>query len=68
MPEKELAPHQQRVIDEYAELIVKVDALGKFIGGETYNKLYGDEQVRLEKQHRIMSEYSAILWERIENF
>lgn len=68
MSEKKYAPHQQRVVDEHTELNVKADALECFIGSEIFNGLDEAEQARLEKQHRIMGEYSAVLWDRISNF
>lgn len=66
--EKPLQPHQQRVIDERHELIFKVDKLAEFLRGEIFKGLPSDEQERLTRQHRIMSEYDAVLKERIANF
>lgn len=68
-----LAPHQQRVVDEKAELDVKIGALAAFI--DTFDKGFSifaglpePERQRLYAQHRVMVEYSAILGERIAAF
>ena len=72
---KELAPHQQRVVDEHSELCVKINALEKFVHGNwdgTYGEIYRtldkDERLRLVRQLSAMAEYSSILFDRIENF
>jgi len=66
--EKPLQPHQQRVADERHELIFKVDKLAVFLKGDVFKTLPKDEQERLDRQYRIMSEYDAVLKERIAHF
>jgi hypothetical protein len=63
------APHQQRVLDEKAELDVKISKLAAFIGNSiTFGGLPEAERMRLYAQHRVMVEYSSILRERIAEF
>jgi hypothetical protein len=69
----QLAPHQQRVVDEKAELDDKVSKLGAFI--DTFDKPFSKfamppepERQRLYAQHRVMAQYSQILAERIAAF
>ncbi len=69
----ELKPHQQRVVDEKAELDQKLAALTAFIGtSRVGNTIFGGlperERMRLYAQQRVMTEYSAILGERIADF
>lgn len=64
----ELQPHQQRVVDEQAELDKKILALCIFIAGKIYKTLPKDEQDRLFKQKELMCGYSDILGERIAAF
>lgn len=66
--EKPLQPHQQRVVDERHELMFKVDKLAAFLKGDIFKTLDTAEQERLTRQHRIMSEYDAVLRERIAAF
>jgi hypothetical protein len=69
MPVKELAPHQQRVVDEKAELDKKAHALSQFIGTSlTFETIDPAEQERLKEQNDIMWQYSQILSERIAAF
>jgi len=63
-----LAPHQQRVALEKAELDDRQAKLGAFVGGNFFVTLPEAERARLRKQHRIMSELSEILRERIAAF
>lgn len=60
--------HQQRVLAEKAELDEKLSKLEAFLGTETYINLDPDEQIRLDKQADIMSEYSCLLDDRIAAF
>lgn len=66
MTAKNYQPHQQRVIDEKAELSAKIIALVTFI--ET-NPLFAvlpyDERILMQQQLQAMSEYSRILAQRI---
>jgi hypothetical protein len=64
-----MEPYQQRVVDEKTELDAKREKLTAFIqNGDVFNYLPDDEQRRLERQDRCMTEYSNILGERIANF
>lgn len=63
------APHQQRVVEEKAELDHKLAKLHDFIQQNPHFKtLPEDEQKRLERQDLAMAEYSQILSERIAAF
>ena len=63
-----MAPHQQRVVDEKAELSDKTGKLEEFIGGSVYATLPPAEQSRLARQHLIMQLYEQVLSERISAF
>jgi len=64
-----LQPHQQRILNEKAELDEKLDKLSQFIeGSPVYATLSTDERILLKKQEYYMSEYSEILGRRISNF
>lgn len=65
---KEVAPHQQRVIDEKRELDEKREKLGVFKSAEFFATLPWQEQERLNTQAHIMTMYSAVLGERIAAF
>jgi hypothetical protein len=65
---KPLQPHQQRVVEERVELMVKLDKLVTFLKGDVFHGLPEDEQERLTRQHKIMSDYSEVLAERIVHF
>ena len=63
-----MQPHQQRVVDEKAELdekLTKLDAFGRTL---LFASLPPDEQGRLNRQHSLMEQYSAVLGERIAAF
>jgi len=64
-----LAPHQQRVVDEKAALDEKIALLTQFIAGsQVFGGLPLDERGRLKRQRLAMIEYSDILGERIAAF
>lgn len=64
-----MQPHQQRVVDEKAELDKKLTALDLFIETNAiFKKLDPAEQSRLKRQSNAMAEYSMILEERIAAF
>jgi hypothetical protein len=65
---KPYAPHQQRVLDEKAELDVRLSKLNAFFGTPIFTGLDKDERERLAAQARVMGEYSRILGDRIEAF
>lgn len=63
----QVAPWQQRVIDEKKELDDRHQKLTTFIfGNRQFHQLPEAEQERLKRQWRIMDEYSGVLAERIE--
>ena len=64
----ELQPHQQRVVTEKAELDEKLTKLNAFGRTALFTSLPADEQGRLNRQHFLMEQYSAILGERIQAF
>jgi hypothetical protein len=63
-----MQPHQQRVVDEKAELDTKRIALAKFLDGEVVVKLPEVEQKRLAYQLAVMTQYSEVLGHRIADF
>jgi hypothetical protein len=64
-----MSPHQQRVIDEKAELTKKTLALNDFIGvNPIFMTLPTDEQERMKVQLDIMWQYVEILEARINAF
>ena len=69
MPEKELAPHQQRVVDEHTELKSKAKLLSHFIGfNQIFETLDEKEQELLREQNDVMWLYVEILGKRISAF
>lgn len=63
-----MPPHQQRVVDEHADLRLKTDKLAAFLGTPTYCGLPDAEQARLVKQLEVMNMYCRILIQRIQEF
>lgn len=63
-----LQPHQQRVVDEKAQLDERLGKLVAFYDTPIYASLDKAEQGRLMRQGQAMSEYSQILGERINVF
>jgi hypothetical protein len=67
--QNQLAPHQQRVVDEKTELDKKANALSQFIGlNPVFDTLDSAEQSRLREQCEVMWQYSEILGARIGAF
>ena len=66
----QLAPHQQRVVDEKRELDEKLQKLSAFISSKDFTTFVQNEaeRGRLICQEETMRDYSAILAERIEAF
>ena len=62
------APHQQRVVDERAELVDKITKLDSFVAGSMFSTLVVEEQGRLSKQLEIMRDYATVLQARIDAF
>lgn len=67
---QQLAPHQQRVVDEKRELDEKLQKLKAFISSASFTTIVQDEaeRGRLVCQEEIMNDYSAVLGERIAAF
>ena len=67
---QQLAPHQQRVVDEKRDLDEKLKKLTAFTSSESFATIVQDteELVRLVYQEEIMKDYSAVLGERIAAF
>lgn len=63
-----MQPHQQRVVDEKAELDEKRAKLAAFAHTEIFDALPQDEKDRLEHQSFHMGAYSDILGARIAAF
>lgn len=65
---QQLAPHQQRVVDEKQELDEKREKLGAFKNSGLFASLPWQEQERLNTQAHVMTMYSAVLGARIAAF
>lgn len=64
-----MAPHQERVVAEKRELDIKISALRAFSANvPVFAALKFWQQDLLERQLKIMVNYSAILGERIAAF
>jgi hypothetical protein len=59
-------PHQQRVINERAELDDRRSRLNSFMDTDEYAVLDHVQKDLLKRQYKAMTEYSNILGERIE--
>ena len=68
LPPFPLEPHQQRVVDEKAELDERLAKLDTFTHTAAFERLDGDERSRLLEQANLMTRYSAVLRERIAAF
>ncbi len=69
MIKKQLAPHQQRVVDEHTELSNKTFALSEFIESNTiFKTLDSDEQERMKEQLHYMEQYRDVLGRRMAAF
>ena len=64
----QLQPHQQRVVDEKAELDQRREKLESFYSTSIFQGLPASEQSRLLRQGVAMRTYSEILGERIAAF
>lgn len=63
-----LAPHQQRVVDQQQELAERLDKLRVFLKTDRCLGLPFTERGRLMQQEKVMAEYSDILLDRINAF
>lgn len=64
----DLQPHQQRVVDEKAELDKKIAKLSPFIGTTTFTQLKPMERMLLREQLFFMEQYALCLKTRISHF
>lgn len=65
---KELQPHQQHVVQEQAELQVRINAQCAFQAGDVFKGLPKAERSRLRRQLTAMELYDCVLLERIAAF
>ena len=63
-----MLPHQQRVVDEKAELDLKIEKLDKFLDSENSENIPQKELKILVMQSMAMQNYSLILGARITAF
>ena len=63
-----LAPHQQRVVDERAELADRLARLHDFLRTPAFSALAVAERLRLRNQAHFMTGYLDVLAERIAAF
>lgn len=63
-----MQPHEQRVIDEQAELEDKLRRLNDFTKVSTFDLLDSEEKTLLRMQLEVMRTYSSILGLRIARF
>lgn len=63
-----MQPHEQRVIDEQAELEDKLRRLNDFTKVSTFDLLDSEERTLLRMQLEVMRTYSSILGLRIARF
>ena len=61
-------PHQQRVVDEKAELDERLQKLNAFARSDTFLDLNFEDQNLLAKQSNLMRELSVVLGDRIARF
>jgi hypothetical protein len=63
-----MQPHQQRVVDEKAELDEKRSKLSAFFNTDLFRRLDQAEKDRLRTQHSVMGVYSEVLHQRVSAF
>lgn len=67
--DKQLQPHQQRVVDEFSEIKDKTSKLGAFIlDNPIYLQLSSEEQEDMQTQYDAMCIYCDALERRISRF
>ena len=64
----DMPPHQLRVMEELADLALKLQKLTAFFDTDTYRALDVDERGRLKEQSLFMQEYQRVLIERVAAF
>lgn len=67
-PASTLQPHQQRVVDEKAELDERLGKLHAFLKTGIFKSLPDEDQILMDRQARAMRMLSGILGERIARF
>ena len=68
LPPFPLKPHQQRVVEEKAELDERIAKLDTFTRTSTFGRLDERERTCLLEQANVMMRYAKILGTRIANF
>lgn len=68
IPFDQLQPHQQRVVNEHAELLSRTEKLDLFQATDIYHNLPDAERRRMDRQLTYMQLYLNVLQERIEAF
>lgn len=63
-----IQPHQQRVIEEHADLQNRLTKLTAFMHSNTFNALDSEEQLLLAQQHGYMHQFVDVLLKRIHLF
>ncbi len=63
-----MLPHQARVVEERSELVERLQRLRTFMLSPAFGAVDPAEQVRLRRQERVMTDFEAILSERIAAF
>lgn len=63
-----MQPHEQRVVDEKAELDEKISKLETFLSSDFYETLKRTSKELLVLQYAYMKNYSDILEQRIKLF
>jgi len=63
-----LQPHQQRVVEERADLSTRLDRLRTFLRSSLFEAVPQAERARLQRQSVYMSAYLEVLDERIAAF
>lgn len=64
----DLAPHEQRVVDELAALTDKITKLRMFIQGEKFETVSAADRDLLQMQFGVMTRYAEILKQRVALF
>lgn len=64
----DMPPHQLRVLEELADLSVKLEKLTAFFDTELYRSLDATERNLLKEQSLFMQEYQRVLAERVAAF
>lgn len=63
-----LQPHQQRVVDEHADLVGRLDRLNDFIESNAFKAVDPAEQARMQNQGVLMFQLATVLKSRIDAF